>query len=157
MFRGSSCSIFLSKVRLVISYHRNQKQQHIIGPGGLVGFTYRHRLVRWISLLVAVILLISLVRNIFIFSSGSQEIEGVKLKVEEFKKEQEKLLEQISHIKSEEYIEGEARDKLGLAKEGEIVIILPDEEILKKFSTRIETQENSLPDPNWQKWLKLFL
>ena len=44
-----------------------------------------------------------------------------------------------------------------MAKEGEIVVILPDPETVRKFAPSIYTEEEPLPDPNWKKWLKLFL
>ena len=44
-----------------------------------------------------------------------------------------------------------------MAKEGEIVVILPDEHILRKLAPDREIEEEVLPDPNWKKWMKLFL
>ncbi len=43
-----------------------------------------------------------------------------------------------------------------MAKEGEIIIVLPDEEILGTLAPNLEEEEEALPDPNWKKWLKLF-
>lgn len=72
--------------------------------------------------------------------------------------ENKELQRQLENVKTERYSEKEARDKLNLAKEGEIVLVLPDDDVLRKLSPRRkEEQEHLLPDPNWKKWLSLFL
>ena len=64
--------------------------------------------------------------------------------------------QRLAEVKGEEYIEKQLRDNLGLAKEGEIVVVLPDEEILRKIAPSVPEEEDILPDPTWKKWLKLF-
>ncbi|MDP3994252.1 MAG: hypothetical protein Q8P91_00270, partial [bacterium] len=58
--------------------------------------------------------------------------------------------------KKQEYIEKQLRDKLGLSKEGETIVVLPDADTLRKLVPPIPGEEEILPDPNWKKWLKLF-
>jgi hypothetical protein len=41
-------------------------------------------------------------------------------------------------------------------KEGEVIVVLPDEDILRKLAPLLPTEENTLPEPNWKKWEKLF-
>ena len=104
---------------------------------------------------------------IFIFSSSliqsinrtrgiAGEVESKKRDVEKLKEEQEKLKQELVRVQSEEYIEKQLRDNLGLAKDGEITLILPEPDIVKKFAPRLEEESEILPDPNWKKWLKLF-
>ncbi len=84
------------------------------------------------------------------------KIEKEKEKIEKLKQENEELQKNLEIVKSEEFIEKQLRDKLGMAKEGEIVVILPDAEEVKKFAPRIDEEEEVLPDPNWKKWIHLF-
>ena len=63
----------------------------------------------------------------------------------------------MEKVQSDIYIEKQMRDKLGLAKEEEVVIIMPDEEILRKLAPTYPEEEQTLPDPNWKKWAQLFL
>ena len=85
--------------------------------------------------------------------------EGLKEKeddIEKIREENEELSQRVEIFKSEEFVESQLRDKLGLAKEGETIIVLPDEETIKKFAPSDEKEEEILPDPNWKKWFKLF-
>lgn len=83
-------------------------------------------------------------------------IEKEKAKVEELKSANLKLEEDLARVKSEEFIERQLRDKLGLAKPGEIVLVLPDAETLKKLAPKMEEEKETLPDPPWRKWIQLF-
>lgn len=106
--------------------------------------------------LILLLLTISLVRNILRVSQAGDREKIVGSRVENLKEENEKLKKELEKIESEAYVEFQARDKLGLAKEGEIVVVLPDDEILRKIAPQIEDEEEVLPDPTWKKWLKLF-
>lgn len=114
--------------------------------------TYSNYLLIFIFLLM----LASLIRNILRVVESNKRIEKIQGRVEKLKKENEELEEKLAVTKSEKYIEEQLRDKLGLAKEGEIVIVLPDEKILETLAPSLEEEEETLPDPNWRKWLKLF-
>ena len=114
--------------------------------------TYSNYLLIFIFLLMFA----SLIRNILRVVESNKRIEKAQDRVEKLKKENEELEEKLAVTKSEGYIEKQLRDKLGLAKEGEIVIVLPNEKILETLAPSLEEEEETLPDPNWKKWLKLF-
>lgn len=99
---------------------------------------------------------ISLLRNIAAVSGAKRTIEERRQAVEELKKENERLRVVLEETNSEEFIEKQIRDKLGLAKEGELVIVLPDEEVLVKLAPEIPKDIPSLPLENWEKWYRLF-
>ena len=110
----------------------------------------------YLVVLILLLLTISLVRNILRVSRAGDREKIVGGRVENLKEENEKLKKELEKIESEAYVEFQARDKLGLAKEGEIIVVLPDEEILRKIAPQIEDEEETLPDPTWKKWYKLF-
>ena len=114
-------------------------------------------LLRWLALIVLIILTISFVRNISKIRGAGDRIEEAKVKNETLMVEISKLGEQLELLESDVHVESEIRNKLGLAKEGEIVVVLPDNEILKKIAPKIEFEEESLPDPNWKQWMELFI
>ncbi len=101
-------------------------------------------------------MLVSLIRNIAKVQEAKERLKEKEAYIEEIRKENEKLSQRVEIFKSEEFVEGQLRDKLGLAKEGETIIVLPDEETIKKLAPRDEKEEEILPDPNWKKWFKLF-
>lgn len=114
------------------------------------------RYTKYLGLLLLLGLGTSLVRSYQKAARTKEAILKEKDKVEELKNENAKLEEDLVRVKSAEYIEKQLRDKLGLAKEGEIVLVLPDAETLKKLAPKIEEEEEALPDPPWRKWLELF-
>ncbi|KKS77867.1 MAG: Cell division protein FtsL [Candidatus Woesebacteria bacterium GW2011_GWB1_43_14] len=117
----------------------------------------KHRLIRYLVAAILLVLSLSLARNVMRLYRINRAIDDAYSALEELDKKNRDLADQIKFVRSEDYIEKQARDKLGLAKEGEIVVVLPDSETLRKLSPRIERElENEIPLQNWQKWLKLF-
>ena len=110
----------------------------------------------YLLIFLFLLMFVSLIRNILRVVESNKRIEKAQDQVERLKKENEELEEKLAVTKSEGYIEKQLRDKLGLAKEGEIVIVLPDEKILETLAPKLEEEEETLPDPNWKKWLKIF-
>lgn len=64
------------------------------------------------------------------------------------------LKKKLARIKSLEFIEKEARNKLGLGKQGETVIIIPDEKIKEILQASNSAKEARLP--NWLGWWRVF-
>ena len=100
---------------------------------------------------------VSIIRNIGKITAIRGEVDKEKQRIENIRKENEELQKKITQTQSDEFIEKQIRDKLGLVKQGEIVVVLPDEEVLKGLAPKLNYEEDSLPDPTWMKWLKLFL
>jgi cell division protein FtsB len=110
----------------------------------------------YIGIGLVILFVISLIRNFSKIGGAKKRIEAAEERVERLKEENEEAKKRLAEVKGEEYIEKQLRDKLGLAKEGEIVIVLPDEETLRKIAPSLPEEEDVLPDPTWKKWLKLF-
>ena len=107
-------------------------------------------------MVVSLLMLVSLARNIVKVREAKERLKEKEEYIEKIRGENEELSQRVATFKSEEFIEKQLRDKLGLAKEGETIIVLPDEETISKFAPSDEKEEEILPDPNWKKWLKLF-
>ncbi len=109
-----------------------------------------------VFVIVFLLMITSLVRNIVRVREAKERLVEKEEYIEEIRMENEELSQRVDTIKSEEFIEKQLRNKLGLAKEGETIIVLPDEETISKFAPSDEKEEEILPDPNWKKWFKLF-
>jgi cell division protein FtsB len=103
-----------------------------------------------------IIFSVSIFKNINRVMNIKKQVEVERQKVEKIKAENESLQAQIDEAQSQDFIEKQMRDKLGLTKEGEVVVILPDEEIVKNLAPSLTSIGSTLPDPNWVKWKKLF-
>lgn len=103
---------------------------------------------------VLILGLLLLIRNLAI-SLGSilrnaRAAEALKEKLVAKKRENQFLSQRLYIVQKNEFIAQEARQKLGLVKKGEYIIIAPPP------PQKAETK--SVPeDANWEKWLKLFL
>ncbi len=111
----------------------------------------------WATWGLIILLTISTVKNINRVASIRSQVEKERQKVERMKVENAKLEEQIAEAQGQEFIEKQIRNKLGLVKSGEAIVVLPDEEIIRKLAPQKVVEEDTLPDPNWKKWLKLFI
>lgn len=77
--------------------------------------------------------------------------------VKELESTVESLEKEVEYKKSTAYLEREARDKLGFIKEGERVVILPEEDTLALQEGTEETPKKIDRTPNWKKWRKFLL
>lgn len=112
---------------------------------------------RLVVLAVFVILSISLVRNMVRISEAKNRLEKTRERLERLERENEELKEKARAVSEFYFVEAQLRDKLGLAKEGEVVVVLPDEDILRSLSPEPAQEEEVLPEAAWERWLKLFL
>ena len=106
--------------------------------------------------LMVLVLAFSVVQNARKVIETRAEIQKERDKVAKIKAQNIELERQVQEAQSSAFIEKQVRNKLGLAKAGESIVILPDEETLRKLAPQIDHEVNTLPDPNWKKWEKLF-
>lgn len=106
---------------------------------------------------LAVIVSVSLLRNIFKAIESKKDTDKIKQNISKLQGENSELEARLKETQSAEFIEEQLRSKLGLSKKGEIVIVLPDSKILEEIAPKLPEEEEKLPDPTWKKWLKLFL
>ena len=116
-----------------------------------------NKISRYLPFLLVVLLLVTLTKNIVKNLEIQKKITAQKARVEQMQKDNAALAQKLLEVQSQEYIEKQLREKLGLARPGEIVVVLPDTATLEKLAPAVKIDEKSLPDPNWKKWVKLFL
>lgn len=85
------------------------------------------------------------------------QIKAEADKVAKMQKDNEELQNKVLMTQNGDYIEREIRNKLGLVKEGEAIVVLPDPDVLRQIAPKIMADQDVLPDPNWRKWLGLFV
>lgn len=118
------------------------------------------RLISTICLLIGLYLIVSFSRDLWKLVQKEGQIQKADLRLEKLEDQNQELEKKAQEVQMPEFIEKEAREKLGLAKEGETVVILPEnfEQALRQAQGKLElSSENASDDlPNWQKWWKLF-
>lgn len=80
-------------------------------------------------------------------SESVDQVYKLEIKNKELKK-------QLATIQSLDFIEAAVRDKLGFARKGETIVVIPEEKLKLVLGTSSSAQ---IRLPNWLGWLKVFL
>lgn len=112
----------------------------------------RRNFLLFLAVLVGTILVVNSLRRLISFRSTAQQVKEAEKRLEILGRENEALKSELEYKKSKEFAESEIRNKLGLVKEGETVVILPKDD----SSNQQPKTSNQQPGANWQKWWNLF-
>ncbi len=111
---------------------------------------------RYITKIAILLILISIIVrqgvSIFELVGRQKRVTDQQNEVRRLKNEQSELVRKRQEVDTPEFIEREARTKLGMGKPGETILIMPEK-------GSIQTSVEMLPDdrlPNWERWLRLF-
>jgi len=124
-----------------------------------MGEKLKQRLIKarvYVLIILVFLFGLSLFKNILKINEAKNRIQKEKEKVIKLEQEGRILEEELKKMQGNEFLETQLRDKLGLAKKVESVVILPDPETLKKLVPEIPDEKDYLPDPPYKKWLKIF-
>jgi len=81
---------------------------------------------------------------------GKGIVTSYQTELERQKKEHKFLQERLSYVQSTQFVEEEARNKLGLVKPGEVLVIAPPEAKRTLGITSYRTEVT------WKQWVNLF-
>lgn len=122
----------------------------------IIGFL-KNKLSFVMAVLVFIFLASSLLGVLRSMNLSNKLVESQTTKLEIARNEYEELNQKLEVVQSSEYLEKELREKLGLARPGEIIVILPEIEKVKKMSPNLPVKRKNPARPNYQKWIDLFL
>jgi cell division protein FtsB len=113
----------------------------------------------WILIGLGILLMINLSRGILGLLKAKERIRQAEVRVEKLTAQKQALEEQVKYQLSEGYAEEEIRDKLGMAKPGEVVVILPEitPQVISHRLQEVTPEDETLGNqPNWQRWLEVL-
>ncbi|MGB9911644.1 MAG: FtsB family cell division protein [Microgenomates group bacterium] len=113
----------------------------------------KSKIIKGLILIFTIYLILKTGSDISKIFNAFKKIEKTKAEVLVLEKKKNELLQKKEYYQSEEFIEQEARNKLNMAKPGEIVVILPPD--FQKF-LRKNNNELSKNIPSWRQWWQLF-
>lgn len=102
--------------------------------------------------LVLISLIVNFSRKAFNLWRSGGKIEEKRKELVALEGENQELKKRAVEVGSPRFIEQEAREKLGLGKENEVVVILPSPEVSKEESLTPREKTS-----NWEKWWQLFV
>lgn len=121
---------------------------------------FQSRLFRLIVTVICLVSVISLSRSIYGLWRKRDVVKERALVLAQAEAENKRLKKELEQVQSPGFVEEEARNKLGLIKPGEQVVMLPDRSTVdgqpggEAGSQFTETKDNNLP--NWKQWWRLF-
>jgi len=107
----------------------------------------------WLLFLVGLVLASRIGYRIWRLIEVRQIVSQARLRTQEAYRENKLLRKRLAEVSSDAFVEREARDKLGMGKEGETILILPDQNLNPKSQVP-NPNENK---PNWRKWWELYV
>lgn len=105
----------------------------------------------FITIVVSLIIINGLVRSILDLWNKQDVVVRARQDLDREKRKNEELKVQLGYVKSNEFVEEEARNKLFLVKPGESDVIIPKNLIKKK------EEKPPPPPPVWKQWMNLFI
>lgn len=104
--------------------------------------------------LVSLIIAYNLINQIINTTKSGDRLSQAADTVYKLELKNKELKKKLTQIQSPDFIEQQARDKLGLSKKGETLFIIPEETLRLVLGASQSAQEVRLP--NWLGWLKVF-
>src|SRR5258706_15956924 len=111
------------------------------------------RILYILFIILSIAIIASLINSIYtLWHKKNLLVQAQKQLVEE-KKRHIELEKKLSVVKSPQFIEEEARNKLFLVKPGESELLIPSDSLPREQGAVKSTKNDK---PNWQQWLDLF-
>ena len=103
--------------------------------------------------IISIVILLLILRHVGLSITHLIDTEGtvrtLRTQLTDEKKENSFLKQRLSYVKSNDFVEKEAREKLGLVRDSEQPVFLSP--------PSVAPHEKMIEDvPNWKKWAKLF-
>lgn len=114
----------------------------------------RSRFFRLIIVIFSLVTIFTLPGSIYTLWKRRDIVKVRQEDLSRVKQENERLKQELSQAETPEFIERVAREKLGMVKEGETLVLLPKSQITNPNDQTKEEKEESLS--NWKKWWRLF-
>lgn len=108
--------------------------------------------VRLVILIVSLVAIVSLSGSIWDVWRRGGVLGERQNALAQAKRENEELKAKLKEAGTIEFIEREARNKLGMGKEGETIVIISNNQY--PITNENQKQESV---PNWKQWIALFL
>lgn len=111
----------------------------------------KNKLLYWVLVGVMGVFTVRLGESVWKLWKAGERIKQAELEVRNQESENQKLKKRLAEVQSPEFIEKEAREKLGLGKEGETIVVLPKQDEISNIKYPISNESN------WRKWWKVYV
>jgi cell division protein FtsB len=114
------------------------------------------RIFKVIFLIFSVWLLVKTSQSTYEIWKKRDIVAESKSELSQVEAENSRLKRELENVQSDEYVEKQARNILGLVKPGEIIVLLTTPVPTQKVDSYPKNTNIDSNLPNWKKWWKLF-
>lgn len=111
----------------------------------------RVRFINWMLIFLCCLLFINVVRSVFLLYRKTDVVSEAENQRNQAKQEHEELLRKYAQAQNRVFVEKEAREKLNIGREGDVIVLLPT--LVPSSVTATVNDTTS----NWNKWLAVFM
>lgn len=104
-------------------------------------------------ILVILIVIYNLLTQIMEATKSGERLSQAAEVVYKLETKNKALKQQLAQVQSPQSLEEIARNKLGLSKKGETVVVIPDNKLKEVLGA---SQSAQIKLPNWLGWLRVF-
>lgn len=108
-----------------------------------------------LAAIVLIFIAYNLIVRIYVAVKAGERLTQAVERLNKVEIKNKELKNQLKEVASKDYIEKQARDKLGLAREGDVVMVIPEEKIKQVLGISKENAEYKRLS-NWLGWIRLF-
>lgn len=108
------------------------------------------RAVQILWIIISVAFIVQLTHSISDLGKRGGVVEEAQMRLQKVQDENNKLKEEAMYVVSSQFVEEQARNKLNMARPGEVVAMVP-----KQSPTPTPTP-TAVPKQNWELWMDAF-
>jgi hypothetical protein len=101
-------------------------------------------------------MIISLSRSVVDLWERRKIVKEEQERLTQLEKRHEELTEKLKMVQTPGFVEKEARERLGMAKEGDTIIIMDTNFTVQKERVGMISNESSGQLPYWKRWWQMF-
>jgi|SRR3989339_448932 len=113
------------------------------------------RLTRWLIVVLGWVLVVRTGVNVVRLLKAGDRVTEAEKELEMMQRENENLTRELRGVKTPEYMERLAREKLGYGKEGEVVVVIDPTDLEASVDKLPKSESEQVP--NWKRWRRLYL
>jgi len=112
--------------------------------------------IRWIVIFVSLFMIVSLSRSVVDLWERRFIVKKEQDRLIQLEKKHQELTDKLHLVQTSSFVEKEARERLGLAKEGDTVIIMDTNTYPENARTGNSSGITSTQIPYWKQWWGVF-
>lgn len=112
---------------------------------------FKGKLLRILVNIISVFIILGVSRSLYSLWQKKDIVWERREELVKLEEKQRNLKKKLEEAQSPAFIEREARESLGMIKEGEAIVLVPNDK-----STNLQMTNKEEDIPNWRKWWKLF-